>query len=153
MGVLGHLAKGDADHVHDLLEGVTPSTHKLTGGIVLTDANKSVLLRETANYHGNDYHVEKDLLARLFAWTKANAAPWQLPMNSRVYLYVYNSPCTACAEILRKARINWRAQGNLTVRWKFGFTVYYLQPRKNGHADPYAADGAYNGTGWTYKRV
>ena len=153
MGILRHLVRGDADDVHGMLQGVRPSSHQLTGGIVLTDQNRTVLMRQTANFHGNDYHVEKDLLSNLFTWSQSNGGAWTLPANSRLYLYVYNSPCTVCAQVLKRTRSTWYNKGNVTVRWKFGFTVYYLRPRLNGHEDVNAANAAYNATGWAYKRV
>jgi hypothetical protein len=165
MGFLQNLLKGDADQAHDTLaEGISgglPKSHAMTGAIVVTtNDKKTVLMRATANYTGTDYRVEMDLMSKLFDFTRASGGgPWVLPANCRVYLYVYDSPCTDCTDKLeRTMKIAWLNGGkNTTVTWKLGFTKWYLKPRDNGHASVTAATAAYNNQlvprGWRWKQV
>ncbi len=164
MGVLKNLVKTDADSAHSniatLIEVGLHSSHALTGAIVVTNqAKDTVLLRETESYHSEGYHVEQGLLAKLFDFSKSSGVPFKLPANSRVYLYVYNSPCAQCVGKLSFAlRVAPWGSKNPTVVWKLGFTKLYLQPdRRDGYPSAAAARDDYNArllaAGWQWKQV
>jgi hypothetical protein len=169
MGFMKSLLKGDADHAHgELAKGIgsgMPKSHAMAGAIVVTSQDKkTVLLRETASFHGGEYHVEMDLMSKLFPFSKSpsgGGGAWLLPANCRVYLYVYNSPCTTCTTKLAITLRNaWRQGGkNAGVTWKLGFTKFYLKPMPDGHDSVQAAIGAYNTrlaaptVGWRWKQI
>jgi hypothetical protein len=164
MGWLSTLAKGRANEVHEILGpliklGLKPSK-SMSGAIIVVAANGTdVLFQATANYDGDDYHVEMDLLSKLFDWTKnVLDAPFFLPANCKVYLYVYNSPCKKCAVKLAQAlKWSWRKGKNGTVTWKVGFSQWYTGGGSDRYFNSMAASQDYGNTlaaaGWSIKKV
>lgn len=164
MGWMSALAKGRADEVHEILAPLTSSGFKasksMSGAIVVIAANgQDVLFQETAHYGGEDYHVEMDLLAKLFDWTKNTlGAPFILPAGCTVYLYVYNSPCKVCAvKLARALGWSWRKGKNGTVTWKLGFSQWYTGSGAGRYYDSTAANLDYANkltpAGWRLKKV
>ncbi|MEA2563918.1 MAG: hypothetical protein QOH06_5422 [Acidobacteriota bacterium] len=162
MGWLSNLAKGRADEVHDILApliraGLKPSK-AMSGAILVVAADgTTVMFLATANYGGEDYHVEMDLLSQLFAWTKLGGTPFFLPAGCAVYLYVYNSPCKVCVPKLERAlNVSWRKK-NPTVKWKLGFSKWYVGDGPDRYANWVKASQEYDNSlapaGWKLKQV
>jgi hypothetical protein len=151
MGVLT-AGKGLADHAHGQLAQAIQvglaSPHAMTGSLQITNQAKHVLHSVTANYNGVR-HVEPQLLQAVFDWARACTPNTQfvLPANTRVYLYVYDSPCPACVQTMRICVKNWR-DNNPSSTWKLGFTRWYLGgplPEITRYTDQLTATQAYNG--------
>jgi hypothetical protein len=153
-------ARGAADAAHaDLVAAIgigLPPTHAMTGSIVLANAAKNVLFQATGNFQGQQ-HVELFLMSRLYDFCAqqgvagvAGFGPFQMPANSRVYLYVYDSPCVHCARMLTISLGRWMFR-NPTVHWKLGYTVLYLEPRPAGHVSVAAAQAAMTALGVAVK--
>ena len=151
MGVLSR-NKNAADAAHSQLAPAIPiglaPTHAMTGSLEVTTPTRASLFTTTANFSGGQ-HVELQLMGALHAWTKSMAPPqpFVLPASSRVYLYVYDSPCPKCVTALRMSVHNWRQRNPSTV-WKLGFTRWWIGPSIAGidrYANHQEATQAYNG--------
>ena len=155
MGFLTCTAKTAADNARAALVAAIgigmPPTHAMTGAIVLVDSNRNVLFQATGNYQNQ--HVELYLMSQLYNFCVAQGAAgvpgfgqWQMPANSRVFLYVYDSPCTVCVRYLGIS-LNRCQTNDPTVRWKLGYTVLWLLPHQHGHLNANAALLAMNALG------
>lgn len=154
-----------AKKVHDTLAplfgmGLHPS-HAMSGALSVVDAaGQNVLFETTANFNPERGHVERQLLAAMFIWTKdVLHAPFTLPPGCSVNLYVYNSPCQDCAAALAltiRLAAGWGRHANRTVTWNLAFTNYYTSGAKSYNSGA-AADIHYGETltpaGWRITRV
>lgn len=165
-----------ARSVHDSLApafraGLHPS-QAMSGALAVVDARgENVLFQATANYNRDRGHVELQLMGALFLWTRdVLRTPFILPPGCSVNLYVFNSPCQACAKQLAwtiglECRhppalgghvTGWGQAANRMVQWRLGFTRYYL-----GAADGYDSSAVANleyaqtlgAAGWQYGMV
>ena len=161
MNWLAELARS----IHDTLApafraGLHPS-HAMSGALAVVNAGgDTVLFQATANYNPDRGHVERQLMAALFSWTKDTlGTPFILPAGCTVYLYVYNSPCQECAKALAltlRLGDGWGRAANHTVTWRLGFSRYYTSG-ENSYPNSVVANQVYAQTlapaGWVVAPV
>lgn len=154
-----------AKKVHDMLTPMYGSafhpSQAMCGALTVVNAGDArVLFEATANYNPGRGHVEQQLMSALFLWTqKTLETPFILPPGCSVYLYVYNSPCEKCADLLANAirrqavshARGWGQAANNGVQWYLGFTCYYLNAT-GGYRSRALAEACYKKTlvaaGW-----
>lgn len=107
MNWLSELAKKVHDALVPLVSSGLKAQDAMSGALAVIDAKgEKCLFEATANYSREKGHVEPQLLAALFTWTKEKlGSQFCLPAKCTVYLYVYNSPCKDCVTVLK--RISW----------------------------------------------